>query len=109
MARNPITLAEIMDDVTNPFPLNVNPASPLFATTHDYSGSVTLTMNHLQRSLRLRQRINTLVHGYYLGMLYANGTRQQQKQIYRTTKLEFADLRKLKLNELQQLTEEDHA
>ncbi|CAG8547667.1 9116_t:CDS:2 [Racocetra fulgida] len=30
------------------------------------------------------------------------------EQIYRTTKLEFADLQKLKLSELQQLTEEGH-
>ncbi|CAG8592852.1 28847_t:CDS:1 [Racocetra persica] len=136
MPRSPITLTEIIYDVTNPLPLNVNPAPPPFTTTHDYPGSVNLAMNHLQRSLRLRQRIDSLVYGYYLGMLYANGTRQQQsqfrdmvkrhyytsairtydvflkygiEQIYRTTKLELYDLRKLKLKELQQLTEENHA
>ncbi|CAG8795389.1 13983_t:CDS:1, partial [Dentiscutata erythropus] len=76
-------------NITSPVPSGVlvTPplfvALPLFAETYDLVESVDTTRTALLRAIRLKNRIETLVFAYFLGMLFVTATPTQQGAIQR--------------------------
>ncbi|CAG8639296.1 5149_t:CDS:1, partial [Cetraspora pellucida] len=79
-----LSLNEIIVDITAHVPDDVNITPPPFNKSHDLVTAVTLAYLLLSRTMRLRNRIKTLVYAYYIGMLFANVTSDQRTQMCRT-------------------------
>ncbi|CAG8642077.1 8964_t:CDS:1, partial [Gigaspora rosea] len=114
-----------------PVPDYVEITLPPFNESHDPLTAVNLTQPLLNRAIRLRNRIKTLVYAFYLGILFAYATSDQKthmrrvvsshyyttsmkihdifsargiRQIYGTLEVTFYEFRQLTRAEVQQLT-----
>ncbi|CAG8495646.1 3377_t:CDS:2, partial [Cetraspora pellucida] len=121
---------DIIADITAYVPDDVDITPPPFNESHDLVTAVTLTYPLLSRTMRLRNRVETLVYAYYIGMLFANATSDQKsqmrraltphyyltaikiydvfaphsvRQIYGTSKVTFQDFRRMTNEEARQL------
>ncbi|CAG8660360.1 36893_t:CDS:2 [Gigaspora margarita] len=74
----PITIDEVIDDLTFLNSPNVNLLLRPFAPTQGYHRCINDAINGLQRSMRLGQRVGAMAHGYYLDMLYTTEITQQK-------------------------------
>ncbi|CAG8699073.1 15972_t:CDS:1 [Cetraspora pellucida] len=115
-------------------PVNVVVTPPPFTELQDPVACLTLTYPFLFLAIQYRQRIETLVYAYYIGLIFTHSTPAQRRalqnlitkhyyltsikvynvfsvcggpaQIYRTNTLKFGDIRQLKTEEMGQLIED---
>ncbi|CAG8552708.1 6241_t:CDS:1 [Cetraspora pellucida] len=130
-------LSEILNDITNSVPVDVVVTPPPFTELQNPVACLTLTYPLLFRAIRYRQRIETLIYAYYVGLIFTHSTPAQRRalqnlitkhyyltsikvydvfsmcgepaQIYQTNTLKFGDLRQLKTEEMGQLIEDLHS
>ncbi|CAG8575380.1 5613_t:CDS:1, partial [Dentiscutata heterogama] len=69
-----LSIYDIIVDITALVPDDVEVTPPPFDESHDLVTAVSIMQPLLARAIQLRNRIETLVYTYYLGMLFAHAT-----------------------------------
>ncbi|RIB05394.1 hypothetical protein C2G38_2047632 [Gigaspora rosea] len=93
-----ITYAELLDDIINFDPSSIAPVTLPYSTSDDLPTRIQSTYACMKQAMRLKNQIQVLGFGYYLGMLYTAATPEQListqhlASVYQPDTLDITDL-----------------